>query len=935
MATWYVSNAASNGYGLGNDTTGNGTMATPYLTINKANLVASNGDTVVINPSGSPYSEDSGSGYLNVTHNITIETDQLLVGTFGKISLRSTAGSRMINVSSTGMTLIDVKIDGTTNTGSPNFVTTQSSGAPCFFTRVDWINCAAGTAFLQTANSIVTFDKCTATTVNGNASSFKMCAPFNGGISTTFLGCTYSGIGGVWNQGGNFATTLIKFGASGDGTRNTITNIATFLTWPPSGTQTRIDVQYCDFSGTGTTGIGAGSSATETITTFVCDNCTWASSITYNAIQFYGTTSSIGSITIGASNVFNGKASYVVSSGMGFANATVLGTVSNSSATADPINISSGGSGIQIGGLDANRNPLLNITSDWGAGLSGGHMIIVGVDGQGTIVNNLTASSTVNFGDLSTDIWLYQPVTVPTAFTSHNISSSFRIKMKIGAGSPTGVITGYLYSDNAGVPGTLLATSDTVVNANTLTSTATWYEFWFNTHPTIAPNTKYHVVISKAAADPSNYVAIITSSTATVGGTSANGTVWTPGSFTTLFQLMYGAFEIVDPVISGVKITSTTTGATGVHMAMLGATLGGRILDVQPYGGAISFIGKLADGSNSSHPLVIGPNVGFQANSTNSARSTLRDKGCRNMKFYQNTCVCNGDGTSGPVQIDQDFESTNTPQYNSQPSLNNICENNIYYGQNASAQAYIYVLGNTQTTGPRVVNPTINNDLIFLGTNFKAMDDVRSGSGTVYNGLADIQGIGFDINGASGDPLLANETNPSQPSDFLPASNSPAKAIGVNTNGGAATDFNGNAFAFTPDAGAFSFTTYYAGLGITRGYYNSNTGVNNGQGYLTTAMAALFGSSFLVVSTTVSATIPANTNSYMVTADATAGNVVLTLPTAVGISGKEYRLHKTDSGGNSVAFAGSGGQTIAGTATTSAQDGVVRVQSNGANWITC
>lgn len=50
MATWYVSNAASNGYTVGHDTTGNGSAALPYLTIAKAMTMAANtGDTIYVN----------------------------------------------------------------------------------------------------------------------------------------------------------------------------------------------------------------------------------------------------------------------------------------------------------------------------------------------------------------------------------------------------------------------------------------------------------------------------------------------------------------------------------------------------------------------------------------------------------------------------------------------------------------------------------------------------------------------------------------------------------------------------------------------------------------------------------------------------------------------------------------------------------------------
>lgn len=50
MAIWYVSNEAINGYTVGNDTTGNGSAALPYLTIAKAITAAANtGDTIYVN----------------------------------------------------------------------------------------------------------------------------------------------------------------------------------------------------------------------------------------------------------------------------------------------------------------------------------------------------------------------------------------------------------------------------------------------------------------------------------------------------------------------------------------------------------------------------------------------------------------------------------------------------------------------------------------------------------------------------------------------------------------------------------------------------------------------------------------------------------------------------------------------------------------------
>lgn len=69
-------------------------------------------------------------------------------------------------------------------------------------------------------------------------------------------------------------------------------------------------------------------------------------------------------------------------------------------------------------------------------------------------------------------------------------------------------------------------------------------------------------------------------------------------------------------------------------------------------------------------------------------------------------------------------------------------------------------------------------------------------------------------------------------------------------------------------------------------------------------------------------------------ANATGGNMVVALPTAVGIAGKIYTIKKTDVSVNTVTVDGSGAQTIDGAATKvlATQYSTVTIQSNGTNW---
>lgn len=85
----------------------------------------------------------------------------------------------------------------------------------------------------------------------------------------------------------------------------------------------------------------------------------------------------------------------------------------------------------------------------------------------------------------------------------------------------------------------------------------------------------------------------------------------------------------------------------------------------------------------------------------------------------------------------------------------------------------------------------------------------------------------------------------------------------------------------------------------------------------------------------------AQTSSYNITlfdnviaADATSASFAVTLPTAVGITGKIYTIKKIDSSVNTVTVATTSAQTIDGAASEvlSYQYDGITVQSNGANW---
>ena len=86
---------------------------------------------------------------------------------------------------------------------------------------------------------------------------------------------------------------------------------------------------------------------------------------------------------------------------------------------------------------------------------------------------------------------------------------------------------------------------------------------------------------------------------------------------------------------------------------------------------------------------------------------------------------------------------------------------------------------------------------------------------------------------------------------------------------------------------------------------------------------------------TKTTTYTANSSDKTILADATGAAFTVTLPTAVGRDSVVYVVKKIDAGANAVTVATTSSQTIDGAATASlaAQYAVVRVQSDGANWM--
>ena len=819
-ATWYVSNVANNGYALGVDTNNCTAVGTPCLTINGAHGKASAGDTIIVNPSGTCYSENSGSSYLAVTKALTIEGDPSLLASQGKYCLQGTSTTRTLNVQASA-TFINTAIDANAGGKSSALVVVQAAASTAAFSNVDIKNLTSTNyAFLQNGATTLILDKVSMTAANGNASTTGFVNVFTAGLTVNATGVNLSGIANGIVSTAHVATGGITVGASADGTRSSFANVATPIYYPYGGVQTLVDIESADFSGTETQAIYGGNSGAESVATFKVKSCNFTQ--TGPSIEVNGASGAYGSMEI-SYNVHNSPAAFIQANGMGFGNANVHhNTVTQTGATADPFLINGGTSGIAF----ANNK----VTTDRGAGSNTGHVFQIGSDGQSTFSSNTAAATTtLKLGDQASDAFVYQPVTASVGGSAIPSSFSFQLSR---VGSPTGTITAYLYSNNSGVPGSVLDTSDLTgvtlgsFSAASLTGTPTWYQFWLPDHPTITTGT-YHVVLKySGSGDASDYVALQANASGTAAGSSSNGTSWTAGSNAALFQFQYANFDLIEPVLHDNVVTITTTGTTGVHNYFCGGTLGCKMYNNQAYGGSISYIFKLTDGSNGSYPAIAFDNLAFQGNSTNGGRQLFRDKGARSATWYQNSAVMSGNGLSNVMTADNDYDPTNTPQYSGQPSQNGVFKNNILYGVNASGAAYIYVLGNaTDTAGSvKVVNPTLNNNAVYFDGTVTPMNDIRSGVGTNVTTWAGVQALGFETNGVNADPKLSNEANPTKLPDFTPVSNSPAGGAGspaVTVT--VPSDFNGTSFLAPPDDGAVNRLRRTYG---NRGYATNRVTVN-------------------------------------------------------------------------------------------------------------
>lgn len=788
----YVSNTANNGYGLGNDSTGDGSKSAPYLTISKALSVATTGAVVTVNPSGSTYAESTGgAGYLNITQSgIAIETDPALVVSVGKATVSATSSSYVVllNLAGGRHTLRNLKIDCATTT--KNAVRFNAANANILLYGIDVLNAASGChAFINYADANrIDITRCSQLTANGNNSNTNMFVLNSGGTNVSLtmhanqFDCssftTSTGVGFVMNR-------MVVTG-------NSITGGGSNIVRVPNGSS----ANYVEINGNAFSGIGSGKvcitnngSVAATVASLRIQNNTFTS-IDGTCIQLLN---QVGAGDISSNTKVSGAGGFLKTQNIGVTNLSVhdntITTTGTTTAGSD-IDMQNCGAGCKV-----YRN---TITSAQTA-----HVIQIGVDGQQFAVSN-TATSTGGKGVGNNSlVYVAQPFTfynpTPNGSTNSKKVCSFAVQAK-KAGSSTGRVAAYIYADSGGYPdqSVILATSDYELDTSELTSSYQWVEFWFSELPSLDYNTTYHLVLKWLdAVDAVNYVDFAANTSfaqkysGSATGTPASGSSWFPSATNALlFKVGVGAYEAVAPEMYDNVVTLTAAGTPITHCCFMGSTTGGKIYRNKVYNGALSLLFKLVDGVTS--PALCYDNVVYATLSG----VTMYDKGSTGAKFYQNTVISSAGANM--CQLGADFQSG---YFNGKASIDAEVKNNIFY--RTADGNYVFVLGTIGQEQPTVVNPTIDYNLSYFGGTTKMALDNRTGSGVDVTTFAALQALGFETHGVFDLPDLVSAT-PATVSDFAPQVGSPAYGMGDDLTATVPTDITGAAFTVPVTVGAIA-----------------------------------------------------------------------------------------------------------------------------------
>lgn len=912
MATYYVSNAVSNGYVLGSDSNSGLSKSLPFLTWAHAYSVATgSGDSVTGNPSGTTYVE---TAIISPSGNaMTMQADQT-VG--GQCVINSTGLSTQFNSAGSGaMAINNITWDGNGITGGGNGIKPHAN--PITFTGCVWQNYGAGIYTINTssANWQITAIKCTwAATV---ADGIVVSGGSTSGLSVQ--GCTINNSDKFLNPNDTSHTTAyITITKASDGTRTTVSNSTLLFAAIPSGqTITALTIDHTDLNcargwyndptlgGTGTTTYGS----------VAINNCT-ATGTAWTTQVLHFNNASCPSWSIHDNNfTCNGGiwiASELASGGSVYNNTITL----NAGATNDGIVVQSGAN------WSVHDNTITQLST------VAIHGIMFGNDGPNIDSTNTTATTTQAIGSLATNQYASVGFTT-SALTKSNRSSYLQgitITLSAQGTGGAGTLSFKVFATSGGSPtGSAIETSPTTVVCNTVPGTATTYFIELTNHAAYTANTVYALQAYNSANNATNYVLLAVNATTSGGivSTSVDGSTWVTTSTAGIYTVWTGFYAMSGCSIYGNTVNAPyVNGTADNHCIITGCTPYVSIYKNQVYNGeggpGIGF--KDCHGGYAYANLIV---TNPSSASNVSGLGGFWNKGSANVYIDQNVYAYSGPGSfsaSAMSYVQDPTIGTVSPKCSNSSFSNNI----VWYSPFTSG-GYVF---NPAWVGSGV---TQNGNTIYFTANA-----VPSSS---YATWLLWQGAGYDTTSTNADPLLPGETSAfTTVSSFIPPTTSPAKGAGVNANGviAAVADFNSVLFGLTPDSGAFNILATAAANDVPLNGYNPLTPGFNWKGAPSSVLAQyMLLPQVGVFSGNATASPTATVQTLLM--DATSGALTATLQSAV--VGTQVTVTKTDSSGNAVTVSTVSAQTItsvAGSVATTyslaTQGKYVTLTSNGVGW---
>ena len=774
--TYYVSNAANNGYASGSDSNNCTAKATPCLTISHAtSLTNSNGaDSVVVNPGTGAYVESAGSGFLNMNYASLITGEPTLCGSVAGPTtvptIQSTESTRVINVPSGNafnQTLACMTIDP--QSGGSRRAVLPSTNQLLTLRQVNFVNAASFAVGNITGTSAHVYDRIQIDSSNTTGNSFgwydstaMTSVTINGGIFANSPASRQVYFSGTFPS--------ITIGADVNGALPLFTGTTGAYPVQFSGaTVTNATISVACNSTVGCIEMDGGTVANWTI-----QNSTFTNVTTYAGVFLLGPSCTLGQlknntmVSGSARGLFEGIAENcnMISSGN-----VVNPTAGNSFA--------SGMYRWAMGTAFTSTNDRCNMPTNGPRVCFEG-----GSDGWLTDASNTGASNgSQNIGDVSGNTYVDQFWTTQTATSSSRApylaAVDFYLKK---AGSPVGNVTVSIYADSAGQPtGAALATSAAVAAAS-LTTSIQQFHFVFASPLHISANTKYHAVVNYSGAiNGTDYVVLDRNSTTTIGSiyTSANGSTWTADAAHALRSIFQTGFYGMTMVYTNPTIiyndATDTRELEGINSAANnGITVNGMICINCGY-----FVVVKNTLGNSYVYNSLGTSYGAMAQN-----SGFYSKSSVNAQFWHNVCIQGGSENSQCVVIGGDSTSAVNKVQSSNPTV----KDNIWI-TNAASTPYKLDPATTGTIGIDY------NDVFPAGT---VIDAISSDT------WAQWQTAGYDTHSILGNPRLKNGINPTTFADISPLAISPVKGRGIGTGSPTPIDALGNQFS-PPSIGAIQY----------------------------------------------------------------------------------------------------------------------------------